>query len=151
MLDRPTDTVVLACRFHASATRDWIEVFSSLIGLGIGAGSATTSSSGQKRRRDERLDGGSRLKRSKSDGSHASATNVYKDDQPDAIGAPSIQETLADSLADCRNDWQRNNVDSIQEAGATCLRTVHFERQTVPNFGDNLKAVNERTDAPHHW
>ncbi|KAH9203194.1 hypothetical protein DL95DRAFT_472613 [Leptodontidium sp. 2 PMI_412] len=70
-----------------------------LIGLGIGAGSATTSSSGQKRKRDERLDGGSRLKRSKSDGSHASATNVHKDDQLDAIGAPSIQETVVDSLA----------------------------------------------------
>jgi hypothetical protein len=89
-----------------------------LIGLGIGASSATTSSSGQKRKRDERLDGGSRLKRSKSDGSHASATNVRKEDQLDAIGAPSIQETVVDSLADCRNEWQRNNVDSIQEAGA---------------------------------
>jgi hypothetical protein len=92
-----------------------------LVGLGIGAGSATTSSSGQKRKRDERLDGGSRLKRSKSDGSHVSATNVRKEDQLDAIGAPSIQETVVDSLADCRNEWQRNKVDSIQEAGADSL------------------------------
>ena len=61
-----------------------------LVGLGIGAGSATTSSSGQKRKRDERLDGGSRLKRSKSDGSHASATNVHNEDQLDAIGAPGV-------------------------------------------------------------
>ncbi|KAG9233281.1 hypothetical protein BJ875DRAFT_535473 [Amylocarpus encephaloides] len=98
-----------------------------LIGLGIGAGSATTSSSGQKRKRDERLDGGSRLKRSKSDGSHASATNVHKDDQLDAIGAPSIQETVVDSLADCRNEWQRNNVDSIQEAGADSLTDCESE------------------------
>ena len=98
-----------------------------LIGLGIGAGSATTSSSGQKRKRDERLDGGSRRKRSKSDGSHASATNVRKEDQLDAIGAPSIQETVVDSLADCRNEWQRNNVDSIQEAGADSLTDCESE------------------------
>jgi hypothetical protein len=32
------------------------------MGLGIDTSSATTSSSGQKRKRDERLDGGSRLK-----------------------------------------------------------------------------------------
>ncbi|KAG9242164.1 hypothetical protein BJ878DRAFT_536067 [Calycina marina] len=98
-----------------------------LIGLGIGAGSATTSSSGQKRKRDERLDGGSILKRSKSDGSHASATNMRKEDQLDAIGAPSIQETVVDSLADCRNEWQRNNVNSIQEAGADSLTDCESE------------------------
>lgn len=86
-----------------------------LIGLGISTGSATTSSFGQKRKRDKRLDGGSRLKRSKSDSSHASASNVRKEDQLDAIGAPSIQETVVDSLAECRNEWQRNNVDSIHE------------------------------------
>jgi hypothetical protein len=98
-----------------------------LIGLGISAGSATTSSSGRKRKRDERLDGGSRLKRSKSDGSHASVTNVRKEDQLDAIGAPSIQETVVDSLADCRNEWQRNNVDSIQEAEADSLTDCESE------------------------
>jgi hypothetical protein len=69
-----------------------------LISLGIGVGSATTSSSGQKRKRDERLDG-NRLKRSKSNGSHASTTDVHKDDQLDTIGAPSIQETVVNSLA----------------------------------------------------
>ncbi|KAH6717467.1 hypothetical protein BKA61DRAFT_573504 [Leptodontidium sp. MPI-SDFR-AT-0119] len=46
-------------------------------------------------------------------GSHASATNVRKEDQLDAIDAPSIQETMVDSLADCRIKGQRNNVDSI--------------------------------------
>lgn len=75
-----------------------------LIGLGIGASSATTSSSGQKRKTDKRLDEASRLKRSKSDGSHARATNVRKEDQLDAIGAPSIQETVVNSLADYRNE-----------------------------------------------
>ncbi|KAG9245612.1 hypothetical protein BJ878DRAFT_533795 [Calycina marina] len=108
----------------------WVESGSSvahLIGLGIVAGSATTSSSGQKRKRDERLDGGSRLKRSKSDDTHASATNVRKEDQLVAIGAPSIQETVVDSLADCRNEWQRNTVDSIQEAGADSLTDCDSE------------------------
>ncbi|KAH9204398.1 hypothetical protein DL95DRAFT_529276 [Leptodontidium sp. 2 PMI_412] len=93
-----------------------------LMGLGTGVSSATTSSSGQKRKRDERLDGYSRLKRSKSNGSHASGTNVrIKESELDAIGAHSIQETVVDSLADCRNQWQRNNVDSIQQAGADSL------------------------------
>jgi hypothetical protein len=76
-----------------------------LIGLGISASSATTSSSGQKRKGDERLVGDSRLKRSKSDGSHASATNMrIKEGELDAIGAHSIQETVVDSLANCRNE-----------------------------------------------
>ncbi|KAJ8067034.1 hypothetical protein OCU04_004414 [Sclerotinia nivalis] len=85
-----------------------------LIGLGIGTG---TSSFGQKRKRSERLDRGSRLKRSKSDGSHTSGTNVrIKEGELNAIGAYSIQETMVDSLAHCRNEWQRNNVNCIQEA-----------------------------------
>ena len=82
---------------------------------------------GKKRKRDERLDRSSRLRRSKSDGSNASATNVRKEDQLDTIGAPSIQETVVDSLADCRNEWQRNNVDSIQEAGADSLTDYESE------------------------
>ncbi|XMA19891.1 hypothetical protein WAI453_012682 [Rhynchosporium graminicola] len=98
-----------------------------LVGLGIGAGSATTSSSGQKRKRDERLEGTNRLKRSKSDGSYATATNICREDHLDAIDAPSIQETVVDSLADCRNGWQRNNVDSIQEAGADSLTDCESE------------------------
>jgi hypothetical protein len=51
-----------------------------LIGLGIGTSSVITSSFRQKRKRGKRLNRGSRLKRSKSDGSHASATNVRKED-----------------------------------------------------------------------
>ncbi|KAG9230390.1 hypothetical protein BJ875DRAFT_487995 [Amylocarpus encephaloides] len=99
-----------------------------LLGLGIGASSATTSSSGQKRKRDERHDGGSRLKRSKSDGSHASTTNVrIKEGELDTIGTHSIQQTVVDSLADCRNEWQRNNVDSIQETGADSLTGCESE------------------------
>ncbi|KAJ2901648.1 uncharacterized protein MKZ38_001607 [Zalerion maritima] len=83
-----------------------------LMGLGIGASSATTSSSGQKRKRDERLDGGSRLKRSKSDGSHASGTNVrIKEGELDAIGAHSIQEAGADSLTDCESETYGNRVN----------------------------------------
>ncbi|KAH8598594.1 hypothetical protein B0O99DRAFT_700179 [Bisporella sp. PMI_857] len=97
-------------------------------GLGIGASSATTSSSGQKRKRDERLDGGSRLKRSKSNSSHASTANVrIEESELDAIGTHSIQETVVDSLADCRNEWQRNNVDSIQETGADSLTGCESE------------------------
>jgi hypothetical protein len=97
------------------------------MGLGIGASSATTSSR-QKRKGDERLDEGSRLKRSKSDGSHASATNVHiKEGELDIIGTYSIQETVVDSLADCRNKWQRNNADSIQEAGADNLTGYESE------------------------
>jgi hypothetical protein len=62
-----------------------------LIGLGIGASSATTSSSGQKRKRDKRLDGGSRLKRSKSNGSYVSGTNVrIKEGELDVVGTYSI-------------------------------------------------------------
>ncbi|KAG9228380.1 hypothetical protein BJ875DRAFT_389540 [Amylocarpus encephaloides] len=102
-----------------------------LMGLGIGASSATTSSSGQKRKRDERLDGGSRLKRSKSNGSHASGTNLrIKESELDATGAHSIQRTVVDSLAACRNQWQRNNVDHIQEAGADSL---NCESETYGN------------------
>jgi len=83
------------------------------MGLGIGVSSATTSSFRQKRKRDIRLDGGSRLKRFKSDGSYASGTNIpIVEGELDAIGAHSIQETVVDSLSDCRNGWQRNNVDS---------------------------------------
>lgn len=63
--------------------------------LGIGTSSATTSSSGQKRKGDERLDGGSRLKRPKSDGSHFGATSVrIKEGELDAIGAYCTQETV---------------------------------------------------------
>lgn len=51
-----------------------------LISLGIRADSAITSSSRQKRKRDKRLNRGSRLKRLKSDNSHASATNMHKED-----------------------------------------------------------------------
>jgi hypothetical protein len=103
-----------------------------LIGLGIGASSATTSSSGQKRKRDERLNRGSRLKRSKSDGSYASGTNIHiKEGELDAVGAYSIQETVVDSLADCRNKWQRNNVNSIQEAGADNL--IDYKSETYGN------------------
>jgi len=102
------------------------------MGLGIGESSATTSSSGQKRKRDERLDVDSRLKRSKSNGSHASGTNVrIKESELDAVGAHSIQETVVDSLADCRNEWQRNNVDSIQEAGVDSL--TDCENETYGN------------------
>ena len=99
-----------------------------LMGLGISASNATTSSSGQKRKRDEKLDGGSRLKKSKSDGSHAGATNPQiKEGELDAIGAHSIQEPVIDSLADCRNEWQQNNADSIQEAGADSLTDCESE------------------------
>ncbi|KAI9640307.1 hypothetical protein NHQ30_011357 [Ciborinia camelliae] len=75
--------------------------------------------SGKKRKKNERLDPGSTPKRSKSDGGHASGTNVrIKEREPDAIGAHSIQKTEVDSLAHGRNEWQqRNNVDCIQEAG----------------------------------
>ncbi|KAG0133809.1 hypothetical protein HOY82DRAFT_639657 [Tuber indicum] len=91
-----------------------------LIGLGIGAGSATTSPYGQKRKRDERFDGVSRLKRPKSDSSHASATNLRKEEQLDAIGTPSIQETVVDSLADYQNEC-------IQEAEADSLTDCESE------------------------
>jgi hypothetical protein len=105
-----------------------------LIGLGISASSATTSSSGQKRKRDGRFDGVSRLKRSKSDSSHASTTNVrIKEGELDAVGAHRIQETVVDSLADCRNKWQRNNFDSIQEAGADSLTDCESETYGQPS------------------
>jgi hypothetical protein len=75
-----------------------------LISLKIGASSATTSSSKQKRKRDKRLNRGSKLKRSKSDSSHASGANVrIKEGELDAISAYSIQEIIVDSLADYRN------------------------------------------------
>jgi hypothetical protein len=102
-----------------------------LTGQGIGVGSS--SRTGQKRKGDERLDEGSRLKRFKSDDSHASATSVPKEDQLDVIDAPSIQETVVDSLADCRNEWERNNVDSIQEAGAGADSLTEFESETYDN------------------
>ncbi|PQE34074.1 serine threonine- kinase sgk2 protein [Rutstroemia sp. NJR-2017a WRK4] len=96
-----------------------------LMGLGI---DASTSFSGQKRKRNERLDPGSRLKRSKSDGSYASGTNVrIKEGELDAISAHSIQETVVDSLAHCRNEWQRNNVDCIQEAGVDSFTDCESE------------------------
>ena len=47
-----------------------------LIGLGISITSATISSSRQKRKRDKRLNGESRLKRSRSDSSYTSGTDV---------------------------------------------------------------------------
>lgn len=82
-----------------------------LVGLGIGASSTTTSSSGQKRKRGERLEGGSRLKRSKSDGSHANAANVHIKGQPDATDAHSTQEAEADSLVDCESGMYGNRVN----------------------------------------
>jgi hypothetical protein len=42
----------------------------------------------------------------------------------DTSGAHSIQETVVNSLADCRNEWQRNNVNIIQEAGANSLTAI---------------------------
>ncbi|TGO43961.1 hypothetical protein BCON_0689g00010 [Botryotinia convoluta] len=96
-----------------------------LKGLG---NSVNTSSSGKKRKRKERFDPGSKLKRSESDGSHASRTNVrIKEGELDAIGAHSIQETAVDSLAHCRNEWQRNNVDCIQEAGVDSFTDCESE------------------------
>ncbi|THV43834.1 hypothetical protein BGAL_0875g00010 [Botrytis galanthina] len=98
-----------------------------LIGLGIGT---STSSSGQKRKRNERLDQG--LKRSKFDGSHTSETNVsIKEGELDAIGAHSIQENVVDSLAHCRNEWQRNNVNCIQEAEVDSF--TDYECETYSN------------------
>ncbi|KAG9248789.1 hypothetical protein BJ878DRAFT_579890 [Calycina marina] len=98
------------------------------IGLGVVSSSTTTSSSGQKRKREGRLDEGSRLKRSKSDGSHISGANVrIKEGELDVIAAHSIQETMVDSSADCRNEWQPNNVDSIREAGADSLTDCESE------------------------
>jgi hypothetical protein len=48
---------------------------------------------GRKEKGDERIDGGSRQERSKSNGSHASGTNVrIKESELDAIGAHSIQD-----------------------------------------------------------
>ncbi|PMD14338.1 hypothetical protein NA56DRAFT_711166 [Hyaloscypha hepaticicola] len=38
---------------------------------------------------------------------------------------------MVDSLADCRNQWQRNNVDSIQEAGADS--PIDCESETYSN------------------
>ncbi|KAM3074531.1 hypothetical protein ACMFMF_006537 [Clarireedia jacksonii] len=100
-----------------------------LKGLGI---VASTSSSGKKRKRNEILDPGSRLKRSKSDGSHASGTNMrIQEREPDAIGAHSIQETVVDSLAHCRNEWQRNNVNCIQEDGVDSF--TDFESEMYDN------------------
>ncbi|KAF7907344.1 uncharacterized protein EAF01_004931 [Botrytis porri] len=96
-----------------------------LKGLGI---VASTSSSGKKRKRNEILDPGSRLKRSKSDGSHASGTNIrIQERETDAIGAHSIQETVVDSLAHCRNEWQRNNVNCIQEDGVDSFTDYESE------------------------
>jgi hypothetical protein len=58
------------------------------MGLGISVSSVTTSSSRQKRKRDERLNGESRLKRSKSDSSHTSGKDVrIKEGELDAISA----------------------------------------------------------------
>jgi hypothetical protein len=128
------DSSLESCRAYSKTSlRGRLESGAThLIGLGIGASSATTSSSGQKRKRDERLDKGSRLKRSKSDGSHASGTNVrIKEGELDVVGTHSIHETVVDSLADCRNEWQRNNVDSIQEAGADSL--TDYESETYSN------------------
>lgn len=51
----------------------------------------------------------------------------FKESKLDAIGAHSIQETVVDSLADCRNQWQRNNVEGLQEAGAESLTNCESE------------------------
>jgi hypothetical protein len=82
------------------------------VGHLIGSSSATTSSSVQKRKRDERLDGGSRLKRSKSDASYANTADVHiKEGEPDTTDAHSIQEAEADSLADCESETYSNRVN----------------------------------------
>jgi hypothetical protein len=74
---------------------------SRMMGLGIGI---DISSSGKKRKRNEIFDPGSRLKRSKSDGSYTSRTNIYiKEYEPDIINTYSIQEIVVDSLAHYRN------------------------------------------------
>ena len=72
-----------------------------LMGLGIIANSAIISSSRQKRKRDERLNGGNRLKRSKSNGSYTSMTNVrIEEGELNAISTYSIQEIIVDGLVD---------------------------------------------------
>ncbi|CZS92412.1 uncharacterized protein RAG0_02864 [Rhynchosporium agropyri] len=92
------------------------------------SGSTTSSLSGVKRKGDERSNGSHKPKRSKSNGSLASASNVHNEDPLDPImNAPSIQETLHDSLAGCRRDWERRNVDSMQEAEAASLTDCESE------------------------
>jgi hypothetical protein len=79
-----------------------------LMAPGSGA-SRKSSSSGQKRKRDERLDETrtSRLKISESEGTRTGATTVrLKEGESVANGAHSIQETVVDSLANGRNELQ---------------------------------------------
>lgn len=101
-----------------------------LTGSGISP-STTISSSGRKRKRDARLEEGSRLKRSKSDSSHNNAANVYMKGSPDISNAYSVQEAVTDSLADCRNKWQLDNAYSTQEAGANSL--IDYENRIYDN------------------
>ena len=81
---------------------------------GSGATGPMTPLTGQKRKRDEELDGGSRPKRPKSDGSYASGTSAHIKDELDAIGDNRIQEPSVDSLATRRTEWELSNVDSTQ-------------------------------------
>ncbi|KAI9799669.1 MAG: hypothetical protein M1825_004404 [Sarcosagium campestre] len=133
---RAYSTTSLGRRSESGATH--------LMDLGISASGTTPSSSGQSRKRDERLDGGSRLKRSKPDGSHTSRTDVrIKQGELDAIGAHSIQETVVDSLADCRNKWQRNIVDSIQEAEADELLLTGRPLRENQSVREPLEALRD--------
>ncbi|KAF7951951.1 hypothetical protein EAE96_007248 [Botrytis aclada] len=82
-----------------------------LKGLGI---VVSTSSSGKKRKRNEILDPGSRLKRSKSNNSHASGTNIcIQECKTNTISAHSIQETEdgVDSFTDYESEMYDNRVN----------------------------------------
>ncbi|PQE09269.1 serine threonine- kinase sgk2 protein [Rutstroemia sp. NJR-2017a BVV2] len=97
------------------------------MGPEVGAGSATTSSR-QKRKREKRLGRESRLKRLQSGSSYTSETHVrVMEGELAAIGAHTVPETVVDSLAGGRHEWQRNNFDNIQETGANSLTECESE------------------------
>ena len=75
------------------------------IGLRISTKDTTISSLGRKRKSDTRLDRGSGPKRSKSDSSHTSATNLHI--KEGELSAQDIQEPGDDSLAFGRKEWER--------------------------------------------
>jgi len=85
-----------------------------LTGFGINTSSTTISSSGQKRKRDDRfVDGRGGIKRSKSDDSQTDVADVgadLKGYEPDTGDAHSVEEAEADSLAGRESETYGNRV-----------------------------------------
>lgn len=103
-----------------------------LMGLGISTSSATISSSGQKRKRDEAFVDGNSGKRSRSIDIRSNVVDVEitvdtKKREPDTTGHYSIQEAEPDSLAGCESETYGNRIHYCLVVSPADLPTPHIQ------------------------